>query len=151
MDGVPNIIRSERRLVKFMWAVILILCSGVCIFLIIGSIREYQNYEVISTSRILQEEYSIFPTLTICNNNPLSTDYSVQLIKQAKLNFWTNQRWLVLQLESYFKNTTGSYMPDSVKRKLSDFDSMLFDCSFNNYRCTSNHFEWIWHPYFFGC
>ena len=70
MDGVPNIIRSERSLVKFMWAAILLLSGGVCIFLIIGSIHEYQSYEVISTSRIVQEEESIFPMITICNNNP---------------------------------------------------------------------------------
>ena len=42
-------------------------------------------------------------------------------------------------------------MPDSVKRQFSDLDSMLFSCSFNNRRCNSSHFEWIWHPYFFGC
>ena len=151
MDGLPNIVRSERRLVKFIWAVLLLLNCCVCIFLIIGTIREYLNYEVISTSRILQEEESIFPTITICNNNPFSTDYSVQLIKQANLSFSTNPRRLILQLESYFKITTGSYMPDSIKRKLSDLDSMLIGCWLNNLECNSSHFEWIWHPYFFGC
>ena len=151
INGVSNIIRSERRLVKFVWAAILLLSSCVSIFLIIGSIHEYQNYEVISTSRIVQEEESIFPMITICNNNPFSTDYIVQLVKRANLSFSTNPRRLVLQLESYLKKNTGSYMPDSVKRQFSDFDSMLIYCSFNNMYCDSSHFEWIWHPYFCGC
>ena len=42
-------------------------------------------------------------------------------------------------------------MPDSIKRKLSNLDSILFYCTFNNLECNSSHFEWIWHPYFYGC
>ena len=151
VDGIPNIIRSERRLVQCMWAAILVLSGCVCVYLIINSVHEYQHFEVISTHRLVLEEESTFPTITICNNNPFSTDFAVQLIKQANLSFSTNPRRLVLQLESYFLNTTGSNMPDSVKRKLSDLDSMIIYCSFNNRECNSSHFQWIWHPYFYGC
>ena len=57
----------------------------------------------------------------------------------------------MLALERYFKNTTGVYMDNAEKRKLSNLDMTLNYCSFNNVKCNSSWFEWMWHTRYFGC
>ena len=149
IDGVPNIVRSKSVYVKIFWLCILVASTMVCVFLMAKTIDQYMRFEMTSTTRLIHEEQAIFPTVTICNANPITTSYGIELLKQAKIDMTSDM--LVTQLDSHFKGTTGKYMNDLVKQKLSDFNVMLFSCLFNNLPCNASQFEWIWHPKYFGC
>ena len=149
IDGVPNIVRSKNVFVKIFWLCILVASTTFCVFLMAKTIDQYMHFEVTSLNRLIHEEQAIFPTVTVCNINAITTSYGVKLLRQAKIDMTSDM--LVTQLESHFKDTTGKYMNDSVKQKLSDFNDMLFTCTFNKMPCNASQFEWIWHPKYFGC
>ena len=152
MDGVPNIVRSRVPLVRIMWLTTLLFATCVCVALIVGSIKEYQHYEVITTNRLVQEDHSPFPALTVCNMNPFTSDYSAQIYQQAGISFTGNYNDLLADFELYSLNRTGRLMSDDEKRRLgSSMDSMLLACSFNGETCNSSDFEWVWHPLMMGC
>ena len=144
VDGLPNILRAPIILLKLTWLAILLTFVGVCAYLVVGSLKEYLKYEVTTKTRMLQEQQAIFPTFTICQVNPLSSDYATYLMNKANL---TN----IYELELYMKNTTGSYLSDSQKQKLSDLSMILQTCTIGNKACNASDFEWIWHPIYYNC
>ena len=151
IDGIRHIARAKHKLSRLFWSMIFLISACVCIFLIVSSINEFQRFEVVTISRLLQEEKSVFPSVTICNINPFTTDYSVSLVKKANISFSENYQTIMLAMENYFMSTTGRYMSNAEKRKLSDLNMVLNYCVFNNAKCYSSWFEWIWHPVYYGC
>ena len=144
MDGVPNIIRSKISVLKIAWFLMIIAFSSVCVFLIAESIVEYLHYPVTTTTRLLQEQQSVFPTVTICQINPFSTDFAAKLMEEAGA---TN----MYDLEAYANRTTGKYLSDEEKQKMTDFDSILISCKAGLTKCNSSNFEWVWHPSKYNC
>ena len=144
MDGLPNSARSKIKIFKLIWLVVTILSSCACSVLIAQAIIEYLQYPVITTSRLLQEQQSVFPTVTICQVNPFSADYAMDLMKEANA---TN----MYDLEAYTNRTTGKYLSDEEKQKMTDFDSILISCTIGLAKCNASDFEWIWHPSKYNC
>ena len=155
IDGVPNIVRSKSVCAKYLWLCIVVANTAFGVFLMSQTIGQYKQYEVTTTNRLIQEEQAIFPTVTICNINAISTSFGVGLLTSRNLieknGDQSGSEKHVMLLENHFKDTTGEYMSDSLKQNLSDFNAMLISCSFNNMPCNASHFEWIWHPKYFGC
>ena len=152
IDGVPNIFRQRTKLVeKLCWITLLLCSSSVCVFLFVGSIREYLKYEVITTNRVRQDRQVKLPSISICPINPFNTKYSVELVSEANLNFNGEFIAAMLFLENYIHNKTGRYMNDEDKQKLTSFDNMLISCRIGNKKCNSSMFKWIWNPLYFSC
>ena len=149
IEGVPNIVRSKSVWAKLFWLCILVANTAVCVFLVAKTIGQYKSYDVTSTNRLIQEKQAIFPTVTICNRNVITTSNGIELLRRSQINMTSDM--LVMQLESRFKEKTGKYMSDFDKQQLSNFNAMLIHCSFNQMPCNASHFEWIWHPKYFGC
>ena len=144
VDGIPNIVRSKNRLLQLIWLILLFVFVSICIMLIIDSVNAYLRFDVTTKSRLLRETRATFPTITICQVNPFSTDYATQLMKQANTTS-------MYALELYTKNTTGAYLTDASKQQLSNFTRMLIKCSFASQTCTSSDFQWVWHPSKYNC
>ena len=144
MDGLPNFARSKIKIFKIMWLVIIMLSSCACVFFVIKSTNEYLKYPVAATTRLLQEQHSVFPTVTICQVNPFSTNYATKIMKEVGAN-------IMYDLEAYRNHTTGSYLSDEEKQKMSNFDDILVSCTVGLTKCNASHFEWIWHPSKYNC
>ena len=144
VDGVPNIVRAHNIALKLAWLAILLTFFGVCVSLIVGTFTENLKYEVTTKTRMLQEQQALFPTFTICQVNPFSSDFATYLMNEANASN-------IFELELYMKNTTGSYLSDSQKQKLSDLSMILQTCTIGNKACSANDFEWIWHPVYYNC
>ena len=155
IEGVPNIARSKSACAKYLWLCIVLANTAFGVYLMTQTIGQYKQYEVTTTNRLIHEEQAIFPTVTICNINAISTSFGVGLLTSRNLieknGDQSGSEKHVMLLENHFKETTGEYMSDSLKQNLSDFNAMLISCSFNNMPCNASHFEWIWHPKYFGC
>ena len=144
VDGLPNIIRSKFVVIKCIWCVILTCSAGICAWLIVQSVQDYLKYEVTTKDRLFSEQEAIFPTITICQINPFSTDYAVSLFLEAGTTSINSLEW-------FTKNTTGSYLTDDQKRQLSNLDNIILSCSFDGESCNSSDFTWVWHPRYYNC
>ena len=151
IDAVPNIIKGSNSIEKLCWITLLLSSSSVCVFLFVGSIREYLKYEVTTTNRILQDRNVKFPSISICHINPFNTNSSVELSREANWNFNGDYVSLTLFLENYVHNKTGQYMNDEEKQKLTNFENILLSCKIGNKECNSSMFSWTWNPILFNC
>ena len=155
VNAVSNILRSTSIVIKLVWLFFLVAAAGICAFLIVGSIREYLHYPVTTTVRVYSEQKSIFPTVSICQLNPLSTDYVVSLLQEAKIDPWLLMRRSQIEatfyIQTYLQKNKNISFSDEQKQKLSDFDQRLISCSFDSQPCNASDFQWIWDPYYGSC
>ena len=147
IDGLKQIFGAEYLATKLFWFIVLISCASICIFLIIGSVNDYLEYNVITTNRYLREKSGVFPTITICPKNTFATEYAAfvyeKIIKDNGINIY--------KIESFVKNRTGSYLNDEQKQRMNDLNKILIGCNFNSVNCSISDFQWIWHPIFGNC
>ena len=122
--------------------------AAACSLLVIKSVNEYLHYEVTTTSRVLTEHQSNIPVITICNFNPFTTDYAASLFAQANL---TNSNMNMWQLDTYWKNTTGSFLSIDQKTQMSSLSDIFISCTFGHQKCSLNSFQFIYHPSYYNC
>ena len=149
IDGFSAIFSSTTsNISKCIWIFVLILSAISCLVLIVKSIQEYLRYEVSTRTRLLTEQQSVFPTITICNLNPYTTPYADALFSSANITNDVNNIWL---LDKYWREMTGNYLNDAQKEKMSDLNDMLISCQFGFLTCNVSDFEFIYHPYHYNC
>ena len=144
MDGLSNILRSKNVLLKLFWLATLVSFVCVCVVLVVGSVVDYLQYEVSTKTRLFQEQQAVFPTFTLCQVNPFSTDRAIAMMANANAT-------KMQQLELYAKSSTGAYLSDKEKQEMSDLDSIILSCVIGNVACSASDFEWIWHPTRHNC
>jgi hypothetical protein len=66
IHALPNIARSDNLLIKAMWLVCFLGSAGFCVFLIVESIQDYLQYDVVTKISSVYEMPAPFPTVTIC-------------------------------------------------------------------------------------
>lgn len=81
--GVANIVSNETIAFRVVWLVFFLASSGACMYLILYSFFDYFTYDVVSTSRIMNEVPMLFPTVTICSANPITNDVSLAYVEAA--------------------------------------------------------------------
>ena len=84
--GLPNVFKSAKISIKFMWAFFTILSTGLCAYLISRSIISYFDYEVTTKTRVVLEYTPFFPTVTICNTNYFTSNFSINFIEEFRNN-----------------------------------------------------------------
>ena len=155
IDVLSNIFHSHWLAFKAFWLLLLIAFVGVCTALVTVSVIDYFQCEVISTTRIFTEHTAVFPTITVCpfhdfdellkiDNRHSLTDYARSLAAQANASN-------ILQLEAYAKNTTGAYLTNVDKQRLTSFSALLRQCNIGSTTCNSSDFDWLWHPVLLNC
>ena len=160
VDGISNIFRSKWPLLQIMWILIFGLSTSACLLLIVLTFMDYAKYEVSTSIRYLHESESVFPTVSICNRNPFSTNYALELfdragIREPLLNLevedYLHSFAKMLVLERHTKNTTGKYLSYEAKKNMSDLNAMLVSCLFHNKPCSADDFQYIFHPFAMNC
>ena len=133
---------------KLFWLLVLIVCACVCFVLIIQSIQEYLKYDVTTNIRVINEQKSEFPVITVCSDNPFSTDYADTLFREANVS---NSRTNIYMLQMYVKKTTGTYLSQAQLVNMSNINDFLILCDFSGVACTVKDFETIYHPNYGVC
>ena len=85
IDAMPNIAKRTKLVERLCWITLLLCSSSACVFIFVGSIREYLKYEVTTTNRIHQDRHVTYPIISICPINPFNTNYSVRMSIEANL------------------------------------------------------------------
>ncbi len=87
-QGYPKIFESKILLVKLIWILIFLGSSGGTAYFVVKGIIDYFQYEVVTKIRVISEVPSVFPTVTICDNNAFTSVASDMLIKNISYNIY---------------------------------------------------------------
>ena len=105
-------------------------------YLVIQSFLTFFNYGVVTTSRTVFEMPTLFPKVTFCNVNRVTTEYGYNLT--SILNITDSKRIYGIS--------------DEEKRKLShDLSDILLECWFNDVPCNLTDFTWTYHQTYGNC
>jgi hypothetical protein len=164
-----RLFKSEFKSIKCVVA--LFLTCSICLsaYLTIQTLLSYLSYEVITTSRTLLESPAVFPKITFCNLNAFTSEYSVEFLKRINkkfeplldiynenqmknLNYDEKNRLASnISLQARIEMNSGN-MNDTEKRKLSrNLSEILLLCKFNQEKCTSADFVWIFDSKYGNC
>ena len=78
--------KTSRYLVlKTIWLTCLLISICFCTFLIIETIIQYYKYDVTTKIRDNYLDNMTFPTITLCNTNPMGTSKATHLIREYYL------------------------------------------------------------------
>ena len=87
IHGIPGIIRTKKVSFKLVWATSFLISTAVCAFMLINSISDYFDYDLVTTTTVKTEIPAIFPKITICNSNPIMTNDGVKYVNKI-FNEW---------------------------------------------------------------
>ncbi|RMZ92978.1 acid-sensing ion channel 5 [Brachionus plicatilis] len=78
--GIPNIFKSTKSALKFLWIFCSILSTAGCCLLVFQNIAKYLKYEVTTKIRVKNDYIATFPAITICNINFFTTEKATELL-----------------------------------------------------------------------
>ncbi|CAF0718054.1 unnamed protein product [Brachionus calyciflorus] len=81
--GFPRIVASQNIPMRIFWILFTIASTGFCAYLIADNIMSYYNYEVSTKVRQKFSLNQVFPSITICNVNFFTSEYSGEFINDA--------------------------------------------------------------------
>ena len=159
-EVILKVISSPHILLKAYLLIFLVVSSGLAAYTVVESFINYFEYEVITTTRTIFETPTLFPKVTICNLNPLTTKFAFQFLKEQvnfedELSNWTFEESSSFTRDSYYKalNIAGNKnFSDEKRQNLGhSLDDMLLSCSYNGEECGSRDFMWVFDPMYGNC
>ena len=63
--GIPNILNTKYKFLKFIWLIIILIFSSLCLYVAIGQIVAYLNFDIITKIRVINETPALFPAVSI--------------------------------------------------------------------------------------
>jgi len=84
VHAIPNIIRSEKMLLKIIWAAFLLISIAACSYCVTKSLTEYFSFETVSKIEVFYEEKPEFPAISMCSRT--ATKYDDLKFFNAKIN-----------------------------------------------------------------
>ena len=152
IDGIPNILRSHSKFWQLVWLLVFVSSSVMSCYLIVKSTIEFLKYPVTTSYRMIGEESSPFPKVSICNLNALNSEYFVQQVNEANMTYLNADPYLnMVYLEHYHVQTTGRYYTIGERRAMFDLDGFIISCTFLNKPCNMSDFRYIYFPYSLNC
>lgn len=157
--GLPHIFKREHLMLRLFWIVCFFCSAGVCSYMIARSIIEYSKFETVTKTDSIFEIPTLFPTVSICNQNAFVTDQSFDYVKEIfRANNITDLEAGLVNASALgfigLKYIVGVIMRDPIfsdeERKNTGFNisRMLLSCTYNNYPCTSKEFSWYYDSYY---
>ena len=64
----------------------LLVSGAICSYLVYETALDYLDYEVVTKIRYIRENASIFPTVTICNQNAFLKPYAIDYLAELAMN-----------------------------------------------------------------
>jgi hypothetical protein len=165
--ALPNIIRTDKPIIKLMWTLLLIAACAACSIFVRHSVVEYFRYETNSKIQIKTNSSLLFPTITLCSSGFSQKQKAFDLLMQhfSKLNeiktsfknlndlrnFYEN-RFLKLEkdAEIFNKIIASNNYSNEFKRSLFYNESEFFiECKFNSKNCSN--IQWFFDIFHGSC
>jgi len=147
-QAIIALIDTQNKILKIFLFLCVILSSSLAAYLVIELIITYLTYPVLTSTRTLFETPTLFPKITICNQNPFITQYAFEFVRNRsliispKLNIFDSNQTSGLSYISeveIFRKINGASL--QIMNSLSDenrlklahsIDDMIAFCSFNS-------------------
>jgi hypothetical protein len=84
VHGLKKIVKNELIVLKIMWTLLLCGSLGYSVYSIVEIVSDYREYGVVSSTRIRFVNELDLPVITICNSNPFTTPYSVEVLSSVQ-------------------------------------------------------------------
>lgn len=163
--GIPNIIRTKRKFLKFLWASFVIIFSTMCVILIVQNIVQYYEFPVTTKVDYPFVNHVNFPSVAVCNSNPFVTQFAIeeifsQLGTEAHLQLKENKTKLDILNEMLIQNNslrnqilTNAYSLNETFKKMANFPfkDVLISCKFEGVECSWENFDWFWSYNYGNC
>ncbi len=78
--GLPNIVTNDLLLIKLIWVVLWLAGVGTSAYLISLGFIDYYKFDVNSKTRVITENPTVLPKVTICNRDPFVTTSSIEFL-----------------------------------------------------------------------
>ena len=157
---ILNGIYSSNFILKIIFS--LFVLTGLCLgsYTTVNLILSYLDFNVITTVRTINETPAVFPKVTICNKNFLTTKYAHEFLsKLIGIQTWLQLenskrpaailRWIGIQ--SKVSGLIQNFSIEEKKKFSHDLSDILFYCSFNYGLCTEKDFIWEWDDHYGNC
>ncbi len=164
--GLPNVFNETNIIIRLLW--LLFFLISLILFLIqsIQQIQEFQTYKVNRQINIASPQIPLlFPILTICNINFLSTEYGAQFAQQIistylnnsnKSNSTINELSKSVFLQKSIIQANAKVQNESIQRKFGLFGSpaskSIITCLFDGSPCNlQTDFDWYFDSKYGNC
>lgn len=148
IHGLPRIFKSEIRIVKLLWLICFLGSAGYCVYMTLGSIFNYLDYEVITSIESIRQVPSLLPEITLCNYNQYQNPNTYSYINQIDSNLIVMNNFH----RNFFIRNQLLAENDSFKKSLShDLSELLLECRLNDENCYADDFIWTYHPLYGNC
>lgn len=149
--GIPGIARSQNLSNRLFWTAALLIFTGVMIFFISASIRDYFQYPTQTSVTTIIERTQKFPAVTFCNYSPLRYDLFIQPFRHF-INA-TNTTTITLGnaplIRDFIRYRFNSNQ--SIDEYLFTVNTLLISCDYNGDRCSPNDFLTFFSPLYGAC
>ena len=133
-QAIIKIIFTQNLALKLFLIAFVLSASCLAAFLVIQAILAYLSYQILTVSRNIYENPTLFPKVTFCNLQPLISEYA--------FNF----------TEHGIGDSDILNLSDEEKKRLGhDLEDILIDCNFNNKHCASTDFSWSYDKVYGNC
>ena len=160
----PKIFKQDTRLIlRLAWSLIFIGLSSLTCFILVNIIIQYYQFGVSTSIQIIIESPTLFPTITICDANPFTTEQAEGMIQDFSLkNFGIDLRNISFEefisycsesayfINAYVKNPSYG----DANRKLLGFNmtSAFQICFFSGEICdVTKDFRWFFDTNYGNC
>ena len=109
--------KNNTTLIRTIWGVCILTSIVLCFILVVSNVIDYFKFEVITKVQILPEIPATFPTVTLCNYNAFTNNYSREFNDKITANFNNT---------SYYGNFV---LPKLVAKNLNDTEKQLLGLS----------------------
>ncbi len=166
---IIKIFHTPNYIIKAYLFIVSIVSVGLACYLLLQSIWSYLDYQVITTSRTIFETPTTFPKITICNSKMFTTQYGLDILKQANklvlpsVDIMDDAKMSIYDTLTQFEFIVGVYFaangminsnnyPDENRLRIShNFEDILISCKFNYKTCTSADFIRIFDSNYGNC
>ena len=84
-QGCQKIFQAKSIKAKLIWVIVFLGSFGGTAFFESKGLIDYLQYEVVSKTRVFKEIPSVFPAVTICDNNAFTSKSAQDLIKNISM------------------------------------------------------------------
>jgi len=159
---------SYHFIIKLHLFTFLLVSYALASYTTISLVLSYFDYGVTAKTTVVYETPVEFPKITLCNMNPFTTEYSLNVLTQVNKILYPNVDLLNGQLDDkvgtnitqdFYENLMRATMgfvanfSDADKKRLShSLDDIMLTCLYNQRVCSpSTDFTWSFDPFYGNC
>jgi hypothetical protein len=142
----------NSRTCQCLWLFIFLISSAATFWIIGLSIVKYLDYDVVSQIEVIYEKPTLFPTVTICDNDPF-TSKEAQYLYERIAKQTGNKMNAISKVNNSLNYLVQMYaaspaLSDDERKKLGLDQSLVNYCRFYASRCDD---ALHWYEHFFNC